>query len=163
MWSSSRYRILIIIVPSLAHLGFLVMEGVTTHNILFGYEIFTKKQSVVIDVVRRSLTLLTGLFVTSLICTRIALVQRKHIQIMGSGSLESVKIAFAGLLPFIQTIAYLLVEYRVSTGRAWKKDTEEKLTSLQWNREGQQGQQTMQLTTTRSSIHISGDVSDARL
>ncbi|KAJ3568912.1 hypothetical protein NP233_g5400 [Leucocoprinus birnbaumii] len=67
---------------------------------------------------------------------------------------SAVSQAFTNLLPSIQIIAYLLVVYRVSSRRAWEKDTEEKLTSLQWNRGVQQA---TQLTTTQASIHISGD------
>ncbi|KAJ3551724.1 hypothetical protein NP233_g13023 [Leucocoprinus birnbaumii] len=67
---------------------------------------------------------------------------------------SAVNLAFNDLLPSIQIIAYLLVVYRVSLRRAWEKDTEEKLTSLQWNRDAQQS---TQLTTTHASIHISGD------
>ncbi|KAJ3568918.1 hypothetical protein NP233_g5397 [Leucocoprinus birnbaumii] len=47
----------------------------------------------------------------------------------------SVNMASGDLAPSIQIIAYLLIVYRVSTGRAWKQDTEEKLTSLQWNQD----------------------------
>ncbi|KAJ3572666.1 hypothetical protein NP233_g2937 [Leucocoprinus birnbaumii] len=42
----------------------------------------------------------------------------------------SVNRVISNLAPSIWIIAYLLVVYRVSTGRAWKKDTEEKLSLL---------------------------------
>jgi len=35
--------------------------------------------------------------------------------------------------PFIKIIAYFLVVYRVATGRGWTRQTDKKLTSLQWN------------------------------
>ncbi|KAJ3568163.1 hypothetical protein NP233_g5893 [Leucocoprinus birnbaumii] len=160
-----------------------------------GHKIFTTSQGVVFGVVLRSLTLLTGLIVTSLIGAKIALVRRKHIQIMGNsdisnqylsiiymlvesfalefiwstisiatsfsdgGAPKSVKLVFGELVPSIQVIAYLLVVYRVSSGRAWKPDTERKLTSLRFDREEQQ---TTQLTTTQASI-ISGDTPNAQV
>ncbi|KAF5350670.1 hypothetical protein D9756_008550 [Leucocoprinus leucothites] len=37
--------------------------------------------------------------------------------------------------PFIQILAYLLVVYRVTTGRGWQEDTGQKLTTLEWNRD----------------------------
>ncbi|KXN84542.1 hypothetical protein AN958_12353 [Leucoagaricus sp. SymC.cos] len=40
----------------------------------------------------------------------------------------------SGSQPYIQIISYLLIVYRVATGRAWKEDTGKKLTSLQFNR-----------------------------
>ncbi|KAJ3570809.1 hypothetical protein NP233_g4160 [Leucocoprinus birnbaumii] len=68
--------------------------------------------------------------------------------------IPAVNVAVTNLVPPIQIIAYLLVVYRVSTGRAWEKDTEEKLSSLQWNPDAQR---TTQMTTTHESIRISGD------
>ncbi|KXN83037.1 hypothetical protein AN958_01859 [Leucoagaricus sp. SymC.cos] len=47
---------------------------------------------------------------------------------------ESAFLFLEGSRQYIQTISYFLVFYRVVTGRAWKKDTEQKLTSLEWNR-----------------------------
>ncbi|KAJ3561510.1 hypothetical protein NP233_g10154 [Leucocoprinus birnbaumii] len=75
------------------------------------------------------------------------------------GAPKSVKLVFGELLPSIQIIAYLLVVYRVSTGRAWKPDTEEKLTSLRFHHEEQR---ITQLNTTQVSI-ISGDAQDAQV
>ncbi|KAJ3553808.1 hypothetical protein NP233_g12562 [Leucocoprinus birnbaumii] len=197
MWRASRYHFFVIIIPSLALLGSLVIEVVTICDIL-GPKVFTDREGIVIDIVEQSLTLFTGLIVTSLISGQIALARRKHIEIMGTSDISnhyfsiismlvesfalefvwtitsictalaghggsmvssSMNVVFIDLLPYIQLIAYLLVVYRVSTGRAWKKDTKEKLTSLQFNHEEQQ---TTQLTTTRASIHISGDATDAQ-
>ncbi|KAJ3561505.1 hypothetical protein NP233_g10153 [Leucocoprinus birnbaumii] len=74
-----------------------------------------------------------------------------------------VNTAFNNLSPFIQIIADLLVVYRVCTGPVWEKDTEEKLSSLQWNRSEEK--QTVQLTSTthstQASICISAEVPDA--
>lgn len=41
---------------------------------------------------------------------------------------------FTGTEPFIRIIAFILLVYRVTTGRAWKRETEWQITSLQWNR-----------------------------
>ncbi|KAJ3560586.1 hypothetical protein NP233_g10739 [Leucocoprinus birnbaumii] len=57
---------------------------------------------------------------------------------------------FSSTAPLIQIIAYLLVIFRVSMGIAWQVDTEQKLSSLQWN---MNIAQTTQLST-RASIRI---------
>ncbi|KAJ3552548.1 hypothetical protein NP233_g12854 [Leucocoprinus birnbaumii] len=62
---------------------------------------------------------------------------------------------FANTGPFIEIIAYLLILYRVSTGQAWQVDTEEKLTSLQWNRDGME---TTQLSTQASVRNLEEEV-----
>ncbi|KAJ3568914.1 hypothetical protein NP233_g5393 [Leucocoprinus birnbaumii] len=151
-----------------------------------GHQIFIGSQGLVITTIQQGLTMLAGVVVTSLIGARIALVRRKHIQIMGKSEVsnqyfsiismlvESFALEFIWMTINIATyfsddiqsrsvdeiIAYLLVVYRVSTGRAWEKDTEAQLSSLQWNRDAQQ---TTQLTTTRASAHISDHAPDAQV
>ncbi|KAJ3561509.1 hypothetical protein NP233_g10152 [Leucocoprinus birnbaumii] len=146
-----------------------------------GHRIFTTSQDRVLDAVRQGLTMLTALIVTSLISGRIAFVRRTHVRTMGKSDISNQYLSIISMLvesfalEFIWTtitigtslsngvgiIAYLLVVYRVSTGRGWKRDTEEKLTTLQWNRDGLQ---TTQLTTAQAqaSILISGDAPDTQ-
>ncbi|KAJ3570808.1 hypothetical protein NP233_g4161 [Leucocoprinus birnbaumii] len=179
MWRPSRYHFFITIVTSLVLLSSTVIQTLNIYDISGGQVLKGRRAVVIGSDVQQGLTLLTGLIVTSLIGARIALVRRNHIRTMESFALvfiwtaisiatsfsegsgpRSVNIAFASLLPCIQIIAYLLVVYRVSTGRAWDKDTEEKLTSLQWNRDAQQ---TTQQTTTRESILILGEALEAQV
>ncbi|KAJ3560122.1 hypothetical protein NP233_g11037 [Leucocoprinus birnbaumii] len=191
MWRVSRYHLFIIMIPSLALLGSIVIEIVEICNIISGRPISTDSQWPVIAAVRQGMMMFTGLIVTSLISARIALVRRTHIQTMGESDISNqyfsiismlvesfalefiwstmiittnfwpdnvrasaVNDVFINLQSSIEIITYLLVVYRVSTRRAWEKDTEEKLTSLRWNRDAQR---TTQLTTTQTSIRISGD------
>ncbi|KAJ3564361.1 hypothetical protein NP233_g8343 [Leucocoprinus birnbaumii] len=63
-------------------------------------------------------------------------------------------IFFAATQPVIRIFAYLLVVYRVTTGRGWKENTEEKLTTLEWNRERLETSQ-LPVVISRLSVHIS--------
>ncbi|KAF5357074.1 hypothetical protein D9756_006777 [Leucocoprinus leucothites] len=55
------------------------------------------------------------------------------------------------IMNILQILAYLLVTYRVTTNRAWKKDTEQQLSSLQWNRD-ERSQATQLGTVTQASL-----------
>lgn len=71
-----------------------------------------------------------------------------HIKVSSSNSVfPIIAHAYKCVLPF-KVIAYLLVVYRVSTGRAWNKQTEEKISTLQWNNGAQSA---TGVTTTRTS------------
>ncbi|KXN87325.1 hypothetical protein AN958_08950 [Leucoagaricus sp. SymC.cos] len=60
---------------------------------------------------------------------------------------------------FMRIIAYILLVYRVTTGRAWKRDTERQLTTLQWNRDPQ----TTGGFTTRLSLSESPEQPESSL
>lgn len=58
---------------------------------------------------------------------------------MANDSTIKVRVSVASLRPFtnlqhVQAISYLLVVYRVATGRGWTNRSQRDLTSLQWNR-----------------------------
>lgn len=51
-------------------------------------------------------------------------------------------------LEHFQVIAYLLVVYRVSSGRAWNAQTDRQISSLQWNHGAQSGSTDMSTSRT---------------
>lgn len=62
-----------------------------------------------------------------------------YILFMANDSTIKVRVSVASLRPFtnlqhVQVISYLLVVYRIATGRGWTNRSQRDLTSLQWNR-----------------------------
>ncbi|KAF5357230.1 hypothetical protein D9756_006750 [Leucocoprinus leucothites] len=97
-------------------------------------------------------TSIISLLVESFALTSVWMIMTTIFSSLGSvyPVLSAIGSFFLATQPFIQLIAYLLVVYRVSMGRGWKKDTERKLTTLQWNRDEPQTTE----FSTRASLPV---------
>ncbi|KAF5356809.1 hypothetical protein D9756_006749 [Leucocoprinus leucothites] len=192
IWRMSRYSVFIVIMPSLSLFAY---TGIMIINFVHIARPDLLRGSINISVVygSKALVLFVAIFVTLMIISKIAVVRREHVKLLGhsgisgqytstiamlveSFALESLWVTLSIILnicfdndtggaagvffattgPSIQILAYLLVVYRVTTGRGWNKDTERHLTSLQFN--NMDALQNTQLGAQTSILRSRGEV-----
>ncbi|KAF7782110.1 hypothetical protein Agabi119p4_1486 [Agaricus bisporus var. burnettii] len=174
IYSGTRFSILIIILPLLFYLG-----SVAT-NILHLAFVWNPPSSAwstvartlqIPSVVTLSLTVISKIMMTSMVITRLLLIRRRHIELMGKTDIAAQYLGIAAMLiesyalttawnigyliafilnnpPMnsffgrsgaqVEILSYLLVLYRVFSGRAWSRQTQNQLSTLRWNRHSTQ-------------------------
>ncbi|KAF5350671.1 hypothetical protein D9756_008551 [Leucocoprinus leucothites] len=192
IWNASQYRILVMVVPILSLLVFIAIELAQIILIYFP-ENLTILLTKFLYFGYGSFELFITASVTIFIVIRIALVRRRHVDLMGQSdatkqytSIISVLVesfALESLWIVISTLTFIEIEdptMRVSGvdeffashsafhqdpclspccisshhGTGWKEDTEQKLTTLEWNRDEPQNSSRLSDIVTRASLPV---------